>query len=269
MLPGGGFRRSAPGPEGVVQPPNRDRPSLAWAKLRRTLLHRIIGAAQRVARDETRAPKERHLKAKPTARRSDKRPALLEEPPRPPGLEGEQGAQFRAVLATQQPLGVHGEAVQVLGGEVNPAATRVACDVLPVVHELESGADLIGSVKSLGIVQPEELQHEATDGIRRIAAVLQQLVPGLIALLHSVAAERAEERAERIEGKPEFTNHRTARALCVVGSGATFRGGFETALPLRECASWLDARRRLVGKIVCDAQHGIDRSQREPQPARQ
>ena len=101
MVPDAGLHRSEPGPQGVVQPPKRDRPSLAWAEVRRTLLHGIAGAGQRVARDETRAPKERHLKAKPTARRGDKRTALLEEPPRPPGLEGEQGAQFRAVLATQ------------------------------------------------------------------------------------------------------------------------------------------------------------------------
>ena len=249
----GGFRRSELGPQGVTQPPNRDRPALACAEARRTLLHRITGAGQGVARDEPCAPKERHFEAKPPVRRSDKHPTLREESPRPRCLEGEQGAQLRAVLAAQQTLGVHCEAGQVLGGEVDPAATRVAGDVLPVVHELESGADLIGGVKSLGIPHPEELQHEATYGIRRIAAVLQELLKGLIALLHSVAAERAEERMERIEGEPELADHRTTGALGVVGRRPAFCGGSETALPLRERVPRLDAGRRLVDQIVCDA----------------
>ena len=115
----------------------------------------------------------------------------------------------------------------------------------------------------------EEQQNKPTHRVGGVAAVLQQVFPGLVALLHGVAAERAEERAEGIKRERELADHRAARALCEMRCGPARGGGFEAALPLRERKPWVDARHRLVGEVICDPHRCVDRCERKPQRARQ
>ena len=100
----------------------------------------------------------------------------------------------------------------VLEREVDAAELEIARHVLQEVDELQPGADVVARGDELGLaVQAKQAEHEAADGVGRVAAVLLQVVPGLVlgdALIHPVRLDQSQERLAR---KRELVDGRRKR----------------------------------------------------------
>jgi hypothetical protein len=86
--------------------------------------------------------------------------------------------------------------VEVLLRQVDAAHAVVLRDVLPVLHELQTGADPVRELDALGGGPAEDVQHEFADGIRRELAVADQIVERRIAgdqLVLPVGLDQAEQ----------------------------------------------------------------------------
>lgn len=69
-------------------------------------------------------------------------------------LEGDQGAYGGAGGGPGEVALRDVEALEVLGGEVDPVVAEVLGDVLEVLDDLEGGADLVGAADPLGVSVP-------------------------------------------------------------------------------------------------------------------
>jgi len=270
LLASGGRRGRSPfRPHGIAHTRNHDLEALRGTEAGGPPLNRIVDVRERIAGHKACAPKQRDLEAQTSARPCEESAALLEQRTGSCGFEGQHFAQCGAVLSPQHLVGIDGEARQIFGREIDPASPCVLGDVLPMVYELKAGADLIGGLEQSWIVHPEEIQHETTHWVGGVAAVLQQLLPGRIALLYGVAPKRSEQRAEQIEGQPKLADHCAACALREMGCRPTVGRSFESAFPFGERDPGIHARLGLIREVIGDADGGVDRRERAPHPARQ
>jgi hypothetical protein len=60
---------------------------------------------------------------------------------------------------------VHAEALQVLGGQVNPPVGQVLGHVLPVLGQLQGGADVIGERDAFRGGDAEDVEHDLAHGL--------------------------------------------------------------------------------------------------------
>ena len=85
--------------------------------------------------------------------------------------------------------------------ECRRGPSQVHRDVLPEIGELQRRAGGVGEPLPLGVAVAAQVQHQPADGVRRIAAVVEQLVPVSVARDGLVLHERANQIGERLGGK--------------------------------------------------------------------
>ena len=102
-----------------------------------------------------------------------------------------------------QQVGVrHPEPAKVLLGEIDATACAVFGDVLPVLGQLERGADLIRQRDPLGRRDADRREHQAPDRVGRQRAVGPQVVERLIAAGSLIEAVGFDEPPQRLFGEP-------------------------------------------------------------------
>ena len=135
---------------------------------------------------------------------------------------------------------------QIFERQIDSAFGVVDADVLPEIRQLQRGAGVVGKLLALGIVIAAEVEHEMADGIRRIAAVGEDIVEGFEAGDGLVLAEGDQKIGEFVLGNFELSyrlgegdEDRVARIALVAGIqfGLPFieqgerRGGSPTSSP--------------------------------------
>ena len=95
-------------------------------------------------------------------------------------------------------------AYTVLRGDIqrniDAAFFKVARNVLPKVGELQRGASCIGQFLALFIAIPTEIEHQAANGIRRIDTVVENGLPGGIALDDLIVPKCLQEISKGLPG---------------------------------------------------------------------
>lgn len=138
--------------------------------------------------------------------------ALGEEVTRGGDDRGDESGKLRIVAARGW---AEGDAAELARGQLRFGARdvhtvafeEVAAEVLTVVGELQGGADGIGLGEEWGgggcrEIEPGELEDDASDGVGRACAIVEELVEGVIARDGLVLLEGIEEGVE--EGGVEF-----------------------------------------------------------------
>ena len=125
---------------------------------------------------------------------------------------------------------------------------------MPEVGQLQCGADRIRHAIGIGIGAPGQPQHEPADGVGRAAAVVQHVVPPLVArrdhILTKGAEQIVEERQRQIELRARLRQRRediVARRLPQV------RRPF-----VEQREALVGGATRLIGDVVGAAGEGID-----------
>jgi len=139
------------------------------------------------------------------------------------------------------------------------AFQEITPDILPVIRELQPGADRIAGGERFIIERSiEESQHEPTDGVSASRAVLGHLVPRPVAANFLILYEGIDEMRERLsrqfkafDGRQQRDEDRMIR-MPVVGT-IEFRPP-----PLEEGSTSLTIR-RLVAEVVGPSAVGVDR----------
>ena len=165
-----------------------------------------------------------HLAGEPSVHEPGEHEAASEERARARDLEPEQAPEALVRDPPGERLAAPGEPVEVLLGEVDPAAVEVTRDVLPEVRQLERGADLVRTRLALRVPVAEEREHDAADRVGRRAAVGDDVGEGREAagLAGGVAAERGEELAQRLDRQREKDRILGRRGLAGAGEELRF-----------------------------------------------
>src|SRR5205807_9418386 len=163
-------------------------------RLRSLREHIPVRRLERLERREPTTSEEADGAAEPPSDPRTQYLARVQQRRRALRLEAQQCAQLVARPLERRVT----EAGLVLGREIHAPRLAVARDVLEEVHELEPRADGVARRHELGIVEPaQDAEHEPSAGVRRMLAVVLQVVPGLVggdALVNAVRLDQAEER---------------------------------------------------------------------------
>ena len=129
----------------------------------------------------------------------DQRLAGVEHRFGPIDFAGQQLAELRIELAAGEHRFVVAGAAAAFLRQINAATLVIAGHVLPEVGQLQRGADLIGQLAAALVVAAAQIQHQAADGIGRVAAVAEQIVECFVASCGLILAESDQQIAERID----------------------------------------------------------------------
>jgi hypothetical protein len=142
-------------------------------------------------------------------------PALLEEIEAALRQLLDHGAERRGGALKPQILDAGPVLLQGLPRQVDPIdIAKILAAILQVVDHLEGGADRVRGGPGAARILAVDVEDEAADRHRRVAAVMREFVPVLVARLVRVHPERVE----------EF--QRVARRQPALGERAAQRGGF-------------------------------------------
>ncbi len=86
---------------------------------------------------------------------------------------------------------------------------EVDADILPVIDELQGGADGIRTSQIVRRGGVEQVQQQAADRVGGTAAVVHQFVETGIAILHHILGESVEQVTKKIQRQPVFCNVRS------------------------------------------------------------
>ena len=150
-----------------------------------------------------------------------------------------------------------GIAPQIFERQIDSAFGVIDAYVLPEVCQLQCGASVVGKLLALGIVIAAEVEDEMSDGIRRIAAVGENVVESFEAGDGLVLAEGDEEigkfvlrDVELVDSLGQGDENRMARIALVAG--------VEFGLPFIEQGQGGRGVADFVAQIVGDAAVGVD-----------
>src|SRR5690348_1580180 len=151
---------------------------------------------------------------------------------------------------------------QAVGGDeferdVDAALLEVAADVLPEVRELQRGASGVGERLTLGVAVAEEIEHEAADRIRGVAAISDDIVPGFVAMNGLVLTKSAKQIAERLDRNFELARGRGKGHQNRMG-GRAAEGALDFLVPGIEKLGGAPGVGDFVAKIVGPAAVSID-----------
>src|SRR5262249_7579517 len=92
------------------------------------------------------------------------------------------------------------------------APDYVASNVLPMIRELQRGADLVGATAERLVARlAEQHEHKASDRIGAVAAIFKHFVPRRVARLRLIEFERANEAIEEFDRQCVTANRRCQR----------------------------------------------------------
>jgi hypothetical protein len=195
--------------------------------------------------------------------------ALRQHRARAGGLEREQ--------TTHAPGGVRGaqvglraaEVLQILARQVHPAPREVLGDVLPVLGELQRGADVVGERDALRGRPVEDGEHQLADGVRGEVAVTEQGLPRVVprdALVDAVGLQQPREGLAWQRALPQDgLQAHEQRVARLAGIRAV-----ELLLQPREGREAVGGRAIIhVAQFVREPRDTVDRQQRLAQALRQ
>src|SRR5437588_7533367 len=146
-------------------------------RLRSLREHIPVRRLERFERREPATRKEADGAAEPPSDPRTQYVTGVQQRCRPLRLEAQQRAELVARPVERRIA----EAVLILGREIHAPQLEVARDVLEEVYELEPRADGVARRHELRIVEPaQDAEHEPSAGVRRMLAVVLQVVPGLV-----------------------------------------------------------------------------------------
>ena len=79
---------------------------------------------------------------------------------------------------------------------VDAALFQIARHILPEIRELQRRARRVGKLLALGVAIAAQIQHQAADRIRRIAAIIEHVIPGRSSAARSGPGETRSSRSE-------------------------------------------------------------------------
>jgi hypothetical protein len=147
------------------------------------------------------------------------------------------------------------EFAQVVERHVDAPASRVFTDVLQMLYELESNADLVRPLRSLGRCHVEDREHESTNRGRRQHAVTHEVIESLVAghsLIHTIGFD---EVAERFETQVEV-EYDGGESLKDWMNSATFAG--EAQLIIEPIEQRQTITVRFIANVVSEASETVD-----------
>ena len=125
-----------------------------------------------------------------------------------PGQFRERGAERRGRRGQGQHFDARAKLLERVQREIDPVETAVIlAAILQMIDDLQGRAKRVIETPGCAGVFAVNVQHEAPDRHRRIAAVIDEIVPVLIAKLRHVAAEGGHEIAGVPEGKPTLPRY--------------------------------------------------------------
>src|SRR6516165_8083886 len=130
--------------------------------------------------------------------RADERRALVEQGAGSIRFEGHQLDDVRSRGRFRQVLLADVEGGKVLPRQVDPAVAEVLGNVLPVLNELQSSADVIGETQPLRRGGANNVQHHLADRVGGQLAVLYEVLVGLVARDELILAVGLNEVVERL-----------------------------------------------------------------------
>jgi hypothetical protein len=150
------------------------------------------------------------------------------------------------------------EAGEVFRGEVDAIPREVLGHVLPMLCELEGGADRVGEIDPFGGRRPEDVQDEESDRRRRQLTVAAQCFEGRISPHGLIAAVGFDQSAKGGIGQPQLA-HRRDQALQEWMARAARVDAVELALQLIEQGQAVTAR--LVAQLIGQTGEAVDGQQ--------
>ena len=155
----------------------------------------------------------------------------------------------------------HAEAAHVFLRDIDSALEVVDADVLPEVGELQAGAGCVGKFEilfsRLGGHFSAGVEHQAADGIGRVAAVVDHAVHGFVARNTLVLAKSDEQIGERLLGNGAGADGFRKRDEDWMARAALV-AGVEFPAPQVEKRESLGFVGDLIAEIVGDAAIRVD-----------
>lgn len=190
-------------------------------------------------------------------RSGDQQKALAEEVPRPGDLKAEEPDERRGDVSQEQVFLRGAEAFEVGLGEIDTVLAEVHGDVLPEVGQLERGADAVRQPSQAGIAQAEQVKDDPAHRVRRVTAVMEQVVKGGVAAGRDIHPEGGQEVPQELHGEveaPDGVAEGDERGV----RGRVLQTGVEQALPLAQAFEALPLVGGFVREVVGGAGEGVD-----------
>ena len=192
---------------------------------------------------------------------------------------GEELARARDELVHQRHVAiVEAARFNIFGGKtmareeiernVDSVFLEIARDVLPEIRELQRGASGVGKCLALGVAVAAQIEHEAANRIRGIAAVTEHVVPGGVARDGLILAKRCKQIGEGLDGNFAGANRGCKRDENGM-SGFARIAAAQHDFPILERGESLRVIGNLVGQIVGPAAIGVHVVKMLMQAARQ
>ena len=158
------------------------------------------------------------------------------------------------------------ESGQIRRRQVDAAGTQVLADVLQVLDDLQPAADVVRQRQCRRGGDAEHAQHQPTDRVGGVTAVVEQVVERGVAVLPLISAVRLDQVLERTEAEPPAGDRRAEpRDEWVLR--ATIDAGLEVAFEPVERGEPITLV--LVADVVGQPSEPVDRQQVGPHVARQ
>jgi hypothetical protein len=218
---------------------------------------------------------------------------FAEKPPGPLYFERHQRPELRPGRGGGEVTLGDPEPLHVLGRQVDAASPEILRHVLPVLGELQGGADPVGEDHPLRRGRPEHVQHDAAHRVGREPAVAGQIAEGGIPADHlvlPVGPDQVREHLLRDRARPHYRRQRAdhpdlraslgrPRVRCGWRGNRLPRGLLPQSRILKlvkptkvgfQCIQQLDpfSRGCFIAHVVHGAGEAVDRFQAAPVPAR-
>ena len=199
-----------------------------------------------------------HGEARSAREQADERCAGPDQPRRPAALEAHQPAEGRGRGARGDDRLVDAEAGQVLLRQVDAPGREVLGDVLPVLDELQPGADPIGELDRERIGTAEDGEHQVPHRVGGEPAVRLELLVRRVAADHLVLAVRRHEVGEGLPPDADGADRRAEPAEHRM-RGLTHESPVELGLHPVELRAAVALGE--IADVVHEASEAVDREQ--------
>src|SRR5208282_4605649 len=117
--------------------------------------------------------------------------------------------------------------------KIDSSLVEIDCNILPEVGEQQSAADQVRQMLPPGVAVAEQIKHQPSDRIRRVARIAEQIVERVEALEVQVRSKRGQKILERLARNFEAAHRISERNKYRMARRAGVRQ-VELALPFVE-----------------------------------
>jgi hypothetical protein len=155
------------------------------------------------------------------------------------------------------------EAHQVFLRQVDTRLLPVDGDILPVVDELQRGADAVRTPQVLGRSCAEQVQQQAPDRVGRAAAVVDEFGVGGVARLRHVLRKGIEQIAKKLQRQVVLGDDRAQAQEDRMYGRLPGRDGIEFRLvAVEQAQAFFRGQCAFVGEVVGAAREDVNRRHR-------